>query len=42
MSENNLPEIFETFGEARKNGFLTVKELKDNGEKIVVIIHQKN
>lgn len=35
MEENKLPEIFETFGDARKNGFVTVKELKDKGKKIV-------
>lgn len=32
---NNLPERFEEFGEARRNGFLTVKELKDQGKNIV-------
>lgn len=32
---NKLPEIFESFGEARRNGFLTVKELKDQGSHIV-------
>lgn len=30
-----LPENFETYGDARKNGFLKMKELKDNGAKIV-------
>lgn len=30
-----LPEKFETYGEARKNGFLKMKELKESGEKIV-------
>ena len=35
MEENKLPEIFETFGDARKNGFVTVKELKDKGKKVV-------
>ena len=36
MEENKLPEIFETFGDARKNGFVTVKELKDKKwQKIV-------
>lgn len=29
-----LPEHFEDFAEARRNGFLRVKELKDRGEKI--------
>lgn len=33
--ENKLPEIFESFGEARKKGFVTVKELKDQGKKVV-------
>jgi len=32
---NNLPERFEEFGDARRNGFLTVKELKDEGKNIV-------
>ena len=31
----NLPEKFEEFGEARRDGFLTVKELKDQGKNIV-------
>ncbi|MBR5517140.1 MAG: 2-hydroxyacyl-CoA dehydratase [Firmicutes bacterium] len=30
-----LPENFESYGEARKNGFLKMKELKENGQKIV-------
>lgn len=30
-----LPENFETYTEARKNGFLKMKELKDQGTKIV-------
>ena len=45
MEENKLPEIFETFGDARKNGFVTVKELKDKGKKVVepfVPIRRKN
>jgi benzoyl-CoA reductase/2-hydroxyglutaryl-CoA dehydratase subunit BcrC/BadD/HgdB len=32
---NNLPEIFEDFSEARKNGFISVKNLKDEGKKVV-------
>lgn len=31
----NLPEIFEEFGEARQQGFLNVKKLKDQGQKVV-------
>ena len=31
----NLDEIFEEFSEARRNGFLRVKELKDQGANIV-------
>lgn len=30
-----LPENFETYGEARKNGFLKMKELKESGKKVV-------
>ena len=30
-----LPENFESYGEARKNGFLKMKELKDAGQRIV-------
>lgn len=30
-----LPENFESYGEARKNGFLRMKELKETGKKIV-------
>jgi benzoyl-CoA reductase/2-hydroxyglutaryl-CoA dehydratase subunit BcrC/BadD/HgdB len=30
-----LPENFETYGEARKNGFLKMKALKDAGQRIV-------
>lgn len=32
-----LPENFESYGEARKNGFLRMKELKENGKKVVGI-----
>jgi benzoyl-CoA reductase/2-hydroxyglutaryl-CoA dehydratase subunit BcrC/BadD/HgdB len=32
---NNLPEIFETFDDARQKGFLEVKKLKESGKKIV-------
>lgn len=35
MKENKLPEIFEEFGEARKNGFLAMKELKEEGKNVV-------
>lgn len=35
MKDNKLPEIFEEFGEARKNGFLAMKELKEAGKKVV-------
>lgn len=35
MEQNTLPEIFETFSEARKKGFVTMKELKDKGNKVV-------
>ena len=27
-----LPEVFEDFGEARRNSFLTVKEYKEKGD----------
>ncbi|MBQ8857179.1 MAG: 2-hydroxyacyl-CoA dehydratase [Lachnospiraceae bacterium] len=30
-----LPENFESYGEARKNGFLKMKELKESGRKVV-------
>lgn len=30
-----LPENFESYGQARKNGFLKMKELKENGQKVV-------
>ena len=32
--ENALPEVFVTFSEARKNGFLKAKEIKDRGGRI--------
>ena len=35
MPELNLPEDFETFPEARKKSFLRLKELKDQGQRIV-------
>ena len=35
MPELNLPEDFETFPEARKKSFLRLKELKDQGRRIV-------
>ncbi len=31
----DLPEIFDEFGEARRNNFLTVKEYKDKGIPVV-------
>lgn len=33
--KTELPEIFESFAEARKNGFMAVKKLKDNGKGVV-------
>ena len=35
MSNNNLPEIFETFNDARKKDFITMKEEKDKGRNVV-------
>ena len=35
MEKNKLPEIFDSFNDARKNGFITVKELKDSEKKVV-------
>lgn len=35
MTNNNLPNEFENFADARKEGFLAVKNLKDEGKKIV-------
>ena len=32
---NNLPAKFDEFSEARRNGFITVKNLKDEGKKVV-------
>lgn len=32
----NLPKNFEFFTETRKNRFLKIKNLKENGEKVVV------
>ena len=34
MENNRLPESFESFGEARKQGFLTMKNLKDQGKQV--------
>ena len=31
----NLPANFETYAEARKSGFMKMKEIKDNGGRIV-------
>jgi benzoyl-CoA reductase/2-hydroxyglutaryl-CoA dehydratase subunit BcrC/BadD/HgdB len=33
--ENKLPEAFDSFADARRQGFLTMKELKDAGRKVV-------
>ena len=33
--ENQLPSIFETFNDARRNGFLDLKAIKDQGKKVV-------
>ena len=35
MPEFKLPENFETYPEARKKAFLTMKELKEQGRRIV-------
>ncbi|NLY46691.1 MAG: 2-hydroxyacyl-CoA dehydratase [Tissierella sp.] len=35
MAKNALPSAFENFADARKEGFLTVKNLKDEGKKVV-------
>lgn len=35
MTKNALPSSFENFADARKEGFLTVKNLKDEGKKVV-------
>lgn len=32
---NDLPKMFDNYSEARKNGFLTIKRLKDEGKKVV-------
>lgn len=32
---NKLPDVFESFNDARKQGFLTMKEEKDKGRKVV-------
>ena len=37
MSNKDLPEIFETFADARKKGFLTMKAEKDKGRNVVGI-----
>lgn len=34
MNNNILPEEFENFADARKQGFLAVKQLKDQGKKV--------
>ncbi|MTD41841.1 2-hydroxyacyl-CoA dehydratase [Erwinia sp. CPCC 100877] len=33
--KTELPQVFEEFNDARKQGFLAVKELKDSGQKVV-------
>ena len=35
MNNNVLPSAFESFADARKEGFITVKNLKDEGKKVV-------
>ena len=35
MNQNSLPSQFEDFADARKQGFVTVKNLKDKGKKVV-------
>ena len=35
MNNNVLPSTFENFADARKEGFLTIKNLKDEGKKVV-------
>jgi benzoyl-CoA reductase/2-hydroxyglutaryl-CoA dehydratase subunit BcrC/BadD/HgdB len=35
VGDNTLPSQFENFADARKQGFLTVKNLKDEGKKVV-------
>ncbi|MDR2499541.1 MAG: 2-hydroxyacyl-CoA dehydratase family protein [Treponema sp.] len=32
---NTLPALFESFGEARRNGFIAMKRLKDSGKAVV-------
>lgn len=32
---NDLPKIFDDFSESRKKGFITIKNLKDEGKKVV-------
>ncbi len=33
--KNELPQIFESFADARQNGFLAMKEIKDSGKGVV-------
>lgn len=35
MNQHQLPEIFETFADARKTGFLAAKEFKDQGNILI-------
>ena len=35
MGKNQLPKDFENFADARKEGFLKIKNLKDQGVKVV-------
>ncbi|SHH60115.1 Benzoyl-CoA reductase/2-hydroxyglutaryl-CoA dehydratase subunit, BcrC/BadD/HgdB [Sporobacter termitidis DSM 10068] len=35
MTLHDLPDQFESFGDARKQGFIAVKDLKDQGKKVV-------
>ena len=35
MNKNSLPGKFEDFSEARRNSFITIKNLKDEGKKVI-------
>ena len=37
--DNNLPKQFESFTEARRNGFLAAKNIKDNGKRYYLEIY---
>ena len=34
-----LPENFESYGDARKSGFMKMKELKESDKTIVIVSH---